>query len=269
MSAIWTLREQQIPDLGQDRAIRPHYRSYTFDSHNDYAAEGYTELNAIDIAGDNYYHRADNPPYYLSVPHSISQLYARDTVAKKLQHINDRLREHDLELYIFDAWRPIEVQNYFHDVWFYNYVKTQHPQWSEEQIWREVELYWAKGAESSEAIDPLSPAPHSTGGAVDLTIRKKNTKEHLFMGTMFDDMVITSFTDHYEQYGTKDPEGENQNVSFSEAEARANRRLLFWMMKSEGFENNATEWWHYSWGDQMWALFSEAEGAFYSAMRLT
>ena len=52
-------------------------------------------------------------------------------------------------------------------------------------------------------------------------------------------------------------------MSFSDEEARANRRLLHWVMAEEGFEGLPDEWWHFSWGDQMWAKLAGADAAHY------
>jgi D-alanyl-D-alanine dipeptidase len=245
-----------IPSLAEFREIRPGYSSFPISTEQNTYNEPGVELTERGIAGINHYFRSDNPPYNESIPHAIPNLMVRETVAAKLQSINEKLGELDLELFVFDGYRPIEVQNYFHDVWFYNQVSSAHPEWSEEEIWREVELYWAKGAPTSLLVDPLAPPPHSTGGAVDLTIRRKSG-EHLWMGTIFDDMTDGAFTDYYEF---------REQVTYSDREAAINRRLLYWLMKDEGFENNATEWWHYSYGDQMWALFSGNAEAIYGKM---
>ena len=54
-------------------------------------------------------------------------------------------------------------------------------------------------------------------------------------------------------------------MSFSNEEARANRRMLYWLMIEAGFTNHPDEWWHYSYGDQMWAKLSNKPAAFYGA----
>jgi D-alanyl-D-alanine dipeptidase len=36
-------------------------------------------------------------------------------------------------------------------------------------------------------------------------------------------------------------------------------------MVEEGFAGHPDEWWHFSWGDQMWAALTGAPHAFYSA----
>src|SRR5690606_40003770 len=88
------------------------------------------------------------------------------------------------------------------------------------------------------------PSPHSTGGAVDLTLRWRGG-ESLFMGSLFADPSPVSHTAHFEALKGR--------LSFSEEEARANRRLLYWLMREAGFASNPSEWWHFSYGDQMWA----------------
>ena len=69
------------------------------------------------IAGENYYHAPRNPPYWQRIDGSIPDLLLRRGVAEKLARINERLAAADLELFLFDAWRPRAVQAYFHDVW--------------------------------------------------------------------------------------------------------------------------------------------------------
>jgi len=124
-------------------------------------------------------------------------------------------------------------------------------------MWREVEQYSAKGSNDGQ-INPLSPPPHSTGAAVDLTIRWIG-QDHLYMGSIFDDFTSRANTDFYET--------NIMDHSFSDYEARNNRRLLYWMMSNEGFSNNPTEWWHFSWGDQMWARLQGEPSALYSCLK--
>ena len=109
---------------------------------------------------------------------------------------------------------------------------------------RAVETYWAAPTE-----DPASPAPHETGSAIDLTLRWRGG-EALWMGSLFDDATAIAHRDRFE--GDCDP------VSFSDREARANRRLLHWLMHEEGFAGHPDEWWHFSFGDQLWAALTGA-----------
>jgi len=135
-------------------------------------------------------------------------------------------------------------------------------------------LALGRGTEAEAAIaavvasDPMylpseseaSPAPHATAAAVDLTLRWKDGRrkggEQLWMGSLFDDVTALANRDRFEHLDA-------QNFSFSDQEARANRRLLHWLMTEEDFAGHPDEWWHFSWGDQMWAALTDAKNAHY------
>ena len=40
-------------------------------------------------------------------------------------------------------------------------------------------------------------------------------------------------------------------------QARNNRRLLYHTMKCAGFESYSCEWWHFAYGERMWAMFNQ------------
>jgi D-alanyl-D-alanine dipeptidase len=136
-----------------------------------------------------------------------------------------------------------------------NELKRRDPTLTGKALMDEVERYWAAPSE-----DENSPAPHATGGAIDLTLRWKDG-DPLWMGSLFDDVTALANRDRFEHL---DPE----NFSFSDQEARANRRLLHWLMVEEGFAGHPDEWWHFSWGDQMWAALTGAEAAHYGLAEL-
>ena len=140
-------------------------------------------------------------------------------------------------------------------------MRRTRPELTEEHLWTEVEKYWAKGTISGE-IDPASPPPHSTGAAVDLTIRVIASGQQLYMGSVFDDLSQLAHPDFFEVLLSQ------ERAVASNEEAGKNRRLLYWVMFEEGFANNPTEWWHFSWGDQMWAALRDCEAAFYSVLKI-
>jgi D-alanyl-D-alanine dipeptidase len=76
------------------------------------------------------------------------------------------------------------------------------------------------------------------------------------MGSLFDDVTQLAGRDRFESLAP-------DNFSFSDQEARANRRLLHWLMTEEDFAGHPDEWWHFSWGDQMWAALTGASEAHY------
>ena len=80
------------------------------------------------------------------------------------------------------------------------------------------------------------------------------------MGGMFDDVTEDAWTDAFER---------KPIISMSDAEAQANRRLLYWLMSEAGFANNPTEWWHFSHGDQLWAKLGGHPVALYGGCNPT
>jgi D-alanyl-D-alanine dipeptidase len=211
------------------------------------------DIYTYGIAGVNHYWQPHNPPYYHSVPGAIEQLMLREGVIDRLRRVSERLEASGLELFVFDAWRPNAVQAYFYNEWFPEHLRKMFPGWTEDQISNEVGSYWAKPAASQKDVDPESPPPHATGAAVDLTIRFLKG-DPLWMGTIFDDVTKTAHADALEGIPTS-------ALSFSEREARDNRRLLYWVMEVEGLLVNPNEWWHYSVGDQLWSAMTNTLGS--------
>jgi D-alanyl-D-alanine dipeptidase len=202
------------------------------------------------LEGRNHYAHARNPPYWRVIDGAVDALWIRESVGARLQGVDARLREAGLRLNLFDAWRPRAVQAYFHEVWMPQELRARHPAMDEDAIRAEAGRYWA-----APTVDASSPAPHSTGGAVDLSIAWEDG-EPLYMGGLFDDPTAISHTDRLER-------AYDDTGSYSAEEARANRRLLYWLMTEAGFASHPDEWWHYSWGDQMWAKMTGAPAAHY------
>lgn len=244
------LRNRPIPDLADVRERRRDYRSYPIAA-GPLSDEPLVELKTLGLRGENYYHRADNPPYYQSVPGSLPDLLLRESVAARLKAADAALRARNLCFFVHDAYRPLAIQRYFHDEWMPSRVRKQFPHFTPGEVAAEVEKYWA--APSSSAA---SPSPHSTGAAVDLTLCFLDTGRELFMGSIFDDVSVLAHTDFYER--------DCDERIYSNVEARANRRILYWVMTEAGFANHPNEWWHFSWGDQMWAKLNGEPAARYT-----
>ncbi len=247
---LTALKLKPVPPSAEVLARKAGYRDgvpIAFDGA--LAAEACVEVRSLGIQGDNHYNTPRNPPYYVSVPGSVAELYLRKSVAAKLADVNARLKSLGIELYLFDAWRPQAIQRYFHDVWFPEWLVQRQPHLAGQALVDEVEKYWAAPTAGAN-----SPSPHSTGGALDLTLIFSETRQPLYMGGIFDDLTEEAWTDGFELKAC---------VSMSDEEARANRRLLYWAMTEAGFANNPTEWWHYSWGDQMWARLGGHAAAHY------
>lgn len=241
--------EKPIPNLDKKREKKLGYRNYPIENID----EEYVDVLTLGIAGENYYNKKFKDLKKESG--AISELILRKSIADKLIAINKKLNNVGLELFVIDAFRPIQVQNYMHDVHAPSQLQERHPEWSKDRIMEEVSKFWAFGGTKNGEIDPLSPPPHSTGAAIDLSIRKIGASEQLNMNADFDGLSDKSFTDYYEDSVEK-----NELAN----EAQGNRRLLYWIMIESGFENNPTEWWHFSYGDQMWAKLLDKKCAIYS-----
>ena len=244
-------------DLAGARAARQGFRSrIKLARDNALFPEPVVEARAAGLKGENFYAGDRNPPYWQRIEGAVEQLWLRKSVAEKLLRVNARAGAVGLELFLFDAWRPRAVQAYFHDVWMPRELQRRDPGLQGAALTQEVERYWAAPSDRAD-----SPAPHATACAVDLTLRWKSggrwtDGESLWMGSLFDDVTALAHRDRFESLAA-------ENFSFSDQEARANRRLLHWLMSEEGFAGHPDEWWHFSWGDQMWAALTGAAAAHY------
>lgn len=243
------LRHRPIPDQAGIRARKTGFRAHPIDHASDGFNEPLADARGQGLAGENFYHSERNPPYWRRIEGSIPELFLRTGVLEKLAGIQGRLAAQGLEIFLFDAWRPKAVQAYFHDIWMPAELKARRPELSGEALQREVENYWAR-----PTTDETSPAPHATGAASDLTLRWIGG-DQLWMGSLFDDVTKIAHRDHFERGPLE--------MCFSDEEARANRRLLHWVMAQEGFVGHPDEWWHFSYGDQLWARLGGHEAALY------
>jgi D-alanyl-D-alanine dipeptidase len=249
--ALSKYRTRPIPDQRPMLAKVRGYRRYKLDLSDPRSDEPLLDAAANGLAGISYYASVRNPPYYGATPGAAQDVRLRQGAIERLRTVNQRLAGAGLEVFIFDGWRPLAVQTYFHDKWMPRELRKRNPKLAGEALRRETEKYWA-----APSSDPMSPAPHTTGGAVDLTVRWKDSGEHLWMGSIFDDASPIARCDHFE----REP---SHGFAFSDEEARANRRLLHWLMREADFAPNPGEWWHFSYGELMWAKLTDAPHAFY------
>ena len=249
-----TLRTAPIQPAKKLATLRHGWRMHTLSPHTNNPND-LVDVRAIGIAGANHYYQEQGAPYHKRIPGSIPNLLVRKEVAALLSIANKYLRAHDMELFVFDGWRPQAVQYYRRNVWFPAHLLRMHPRWHLVQIENEIERFWAHAVETEEEIDVSCPPPHATGAAVDLTLRT-NDGHFLPMGTGFDDFTRASSIDAFEY----------PNMHHAEHIERDNRRILVGVMHDLGFLGHPNEWWHYSYGDQAWAIAeSRAKGIKVSA----
>jgi zinc D-Ala-D-Ala dipeptidase len=151
-------------------------------------------------------------------------------------------------LQIFDAYRPVEVQQYMVNYTFQQVLVErglQNTELSTSQtaaIWQQVYQIWA-----IPSFDLATPPPHSTGAAIDLTLLDA-VGNVVDMGSPIDEMSPRSQPDYF----ATDPQGQIFHQQ---------RELLRQVMTAAGFERHPGEWWHFSWGDQLWAwIYQENNG---------
>lgn len=167
------------------------------------------------------------------LPGTMDRCLLRLGVAQRLVLAAEKLPE-GWSILIFDALRPLAVQRSIYEQ-FRAAIIAQRPQASPAEVELILDEFVAK------PVKRLSrPAPHTTGGAVDLTLCKDGLP--LDMGTGFDDFTALAHTDWLEQ--ACPPELE---------QARDHRRILYHLMASVGLVNYSCEWWHYAYGERQWA----------------
>jgi D-alanyl-D-alanine dipeptidase len=220
------------------------YRRIPIDFENPLITEELVDLETYGINGDPFYYISDgsNAPYGQRLDGSIPQLLARKTIAGKLQDVNSRLEPLGFELFVWDAYRPIETQV---GIWafFEDAQKRRNPSFSEEEIYSEVIKYVSDPRQFDEG-NPLTWPTHMTGASIDSTIRDKETLELLDMGGAFDQMDDTANSDYFE-------EALSRNEIGPKHPALLNRRLLYHSMAASEFTNYPLEYWHFDWGNQM------------------
>ena len=185
----------------------------------------------------------------------------RSGVIKRLLVAQQLLQQQqaDLQLAIFDAWRPIAVQRYMVDYSIGEECERRGLNQADPSqaaavraVVDDVGRFWAP-----PNTDPTMPPPHSTGAAVDLTLACRNPDQPLDMGGAIDAIGEISHPDHYGDAAKQCPESE-------QAVWHQRRQLLRGVMLAAGFQQHPNEWWHFSHGDQLWAWRSGAERAIYA-----
>jgi D-alanyl-D-alanine dipeptidase len=165
--------------------------------------------------------------------------YLRETVAKMLQKASDLLPD-GYKLIVADAWRPKSIQQKYFNAYL-NKFKKENPKWPMAKLINYT---------SNFAISPDDEkrAGHLTGAAVDLGLWKNGRRVPM-------NSLKISF----------------QNNSLSNQEQlptyiQNNRKLLSEVMSRAGFTNYPKEYWHWSYGDVMWAELNNKNTAIYGVI---
>ena len=164
-----------------------------------------------------------------------------------------------LQLALFDAWRPISVQKFMFNYTIKETCKSKGIDINDlsaskgiNDVIEEVGRFWAK-----PSSDPLAPPPHSTGAAIDLTLADM-TSNPLDLGGEIDFIGPESNPDFYKNDSFRAPY--SKHYVFQDR-----RSLLVSVMGQAGFVQHPNEWWHFSYGDQLWSWLKKKNNAIYGA----
>jgi zinc D-Ala-D-Ala dipeptidase len=165
-------------------------------------------------------------------------LHVRVGVADRLQRAQAQAPS-GVNLLVIEGFRPLALQRFYFERYL-DELRAQHPDWQSQRL---------RAFASRYVAPPDIVPPHSTGGAVDVTL--VDAAGELDLGTAVN----------------ASPE-ESGGGCFTAArglstEAASNRALLGRLMEGAGFVNYGTEWWHWSHGDRYWAFMTGAAAAIY------
>ena len=169
----------------------------------------------------------------------------RNTVAKKLAHINSKLnnKNPNLVLNVCYGYRPPEIQRAYFEKIKKEIISSDEIFLNEDELNEEVHKY----------IAVPKTAGHPAGAAVDLTIYDTKLKSNLDMGSLIDD-----FSDKDKMSWLAE--------DLSDAQAK-NRAMLLELMLAEDFAPFWGEWWHYSFGDSEWAAYYDEPVSIYGEVQ--
>ncbi len=215
-------------------------------------AEDQDELDAVEIEDNgeplvDFLALCNSDRLVLSPKHPVFEFprvhLLRQSVAEMVCRAAHALPD-GLRLQIVEGYRPIAVQRamYAHAL---QEARKRLPDADDKAIAIEAGRY-------SAPPDAATPPPHLTGGAVDLEIIGADG-ERLDFTSPFDlnDRGHTAF--------------DAPGIS---AEARRNRDLLRSVLEPTGLTSYVDEWWHWSYGDNGWALRVGADKAIYDKIEL-
>ena len=146
----------------------------------------------------------------------LDRAFLQKDVAERLARCQDYLSQldGDLHLLIYDAVRPVSIQ---------------------EKMWRALDSIPSQ-VRGMYVSNPKNKSLHNYGAAIDLTICDGKGRA-LDMGTDFDEFGEIAYPAR-EAYFLQTGELTQEQVD--------NRKLLRKVMRSQGFRNLPTEWWHFN-----------------------
>lgn len=195
----------------------------------------------------------DEPKLFIGpspeIPNNTDYNKMRKEVYQRLLHAQSLLPQ-GLHFCLYEGYRSLALQQKLFEE-RYKKLAKQHDTWSPEQIFNET----MKLVSPVTNLDgsPNIP-PHTTGAAIDVYLVKEDG-EYVDMGIHPKDWVedtdaLLSLT---------------QCSTISKA-AQYYRQIMSDALKSAGFVNYPTEYWHWSYGDRYWAFITKKPYAIYGCL---
>ncbi|MBB5135661.1 D-alanyl-D-alanine dipeptidase [Thermocatellispora tengchongensis] len=142
-------------------------------------------------------------------------------------------------LVVVEGYRPPALQRqYFEE--HVAFLRDRYPTWSAGEV----------RSQAAQYISAPMLAPHTTGGAVDVTLRAPDGGL-CWMGT---EVNASPQESDCACYTSADNIGH---------ESRAHRLMLGSALVAAGFVNYPGKWWHWSFGDRYWAFMADKPFALY------
>lgn len=250
-----------VPDFSLARAIKDTYRDIKIDSEHPLHDEEVVSLRDYGIACQAYYSRkngATGDP----VPGVKPDVYVRRSLAESIQQLNALLAQpevtryfgHEVEVFVDEGWRDPALQQHLFDTVIPNLIRKEliaeglDKELSPEDFEALVITERNKKIARPPTNKDDSPSPHATAAAFDFAIREKQetrgivSSVNIPMGRGVAEMVKRTDPDHFEHVM---PENIDQRI------AQQNRRAQHALLGAIGLEQNPTEFWHASKGDQL------------------
>jgi zinc D-Ala-D-Ala dipeptidase len=230
------------------------YGSVPHDPTDPRSQEPLVLLDTVNVAYDSYHARSDggNPPYHRPLRGSRRDTWLRAGAATSLARVNERLRPYGYELLVLDGYRSVECQQALYDFYF-EQGRASLDMPTDDACHAYANQFVRNTARFSPHNSDAWPA-HSTGAAVDITLRSLATREQVDMGSNFEEMSETSHNDYFERQLALG------NIAADDPRLW-HRRLAHWALESEDWVNSPWVFWHYDLGNQLYVQMRRHLGA--------
>ena len=180
---------------------------------------------------------------YIAEHPGYDGIYVRSELLKRLEAAATALAD-PYQLVIRAGHRPIAVQRRLVKECAADY-KRDNPGISDEEALKHARTF---------VSDPdITLPPHVCGAAVDVEVMNTSSGEYLDFGSGLNDDNERSFL-YYPDLTE---------------EQKANRLMLVTAMLDAGLASCKPEWWHFSYGDQVWAWFYGEQNSLYSPIDIS